>query len=132
MIYKRRKGVAIVDTNKGILVVAGRSRNFALPGGGAKKWETREKAAIRELYEETGLRTKRIKYLFQYEGRLWRNHEGKTIRNRTKVFLIESQGKPKPRSEIKHINFWRPKTKIKVDNWAKEVIKIYLREYKFR
>ena len=59
----RRKGVAIVDTPKGILVVA-ISDIFILPGGGAKPWENRKKAAIRELYEETGLRTKKIKYLF--------------------------------------------------------------------
>ena len=130
MIYKRRKGVAIVDTNKGILVVAGKSRNFMLPGGGAKKWETREKAAIRELHEETGLKTKKIKYLFQYIGRLWHNNKGKTIRNRTKVFLVNAQGKPRPRNEIKHIGFWKPKSKIKIDTWAKEVIKKYSREYK--
>ncbi len=47
MSNKRRKGVAIVDTNKGILVVAGRSKKFILPGGGAKKWESRKKATIR-------------------------------------------------------------------------------------
>ena len=59
MIRLRRKGVAIVDTDKGILLVAGRSKKFMLPGDGAKGWESRKKATIRELYEETGLKTKR-------------------------------------------------------------------------
>ncbi len=76
MIVKRRKGVAIVDTNKGILVVARVNRKFALPGGGAEKWESREKATIRELYEETGLKTKNITYLFRYIGSKWHTHSG--------------------------------------------------------
>ena len=64
----RRKGIAIVHTKKGILVVAGRSKKYILPGGGAKKGESRQKAAIRELYEETGLKAKSSKYLFKYVG----------------------------------------------------------------
>ena len=55
MTYKRRQGLAIVDTKEGILVVSGRKKNFILPGGGASKGESREGAAIRELKEETGL-----------------------------------------------------------------------------
>jgi uncharacterized protein (DUF779 family) len=43
----RRKGIAIVDTDIGILVVAGRSKKFSLPGGGAEKWESRNKAFSR-------------------------------------------------------------------------------------
>ena len=64
MVLIRRKGVAIVDSPKGILVVAGKTKVFHLPGGGTKKGEDRKKAAVRELHEETGLKTKRIKYLF--------------------------------------------------------------------
>ena len=74
MIYKRRKGVAIVDTDKGILVVAGRNKKFILPGGGAERLESRKKATIRELYEETGLRTRNITYLFRYVGGKWHAH----------------------------------------------------------
>ena len=42
----RRKGAAIVDTKEGILVVAGRSKRYILPGGGANNGESRKKAAI--------------------------------------------------------------------------------------
>jgi len=52
---KRRRGTAIVDTSRGILVVSHGNRTFYLPGGGAEKGESQKNAAIRELKEETGL-----------------------------------------------------------------------------
>lgn len=49
MTHKRRHGLAIVDTDEGILVFLGRNKLFILPGGGAGREESREKAALREL-----------------------------------------------------------------------------------
>jgi len=129
MVAFRRKGVAIVDTKKGILVGA-INNTFILPGGGAKHWESRKKAVIRELYEETGLKTKKIKYLFRDVGIKWRNHEGKLIRNYSKIFLIEARGVPKPRSEIKKITFYNPKSKIKIGEGSKKIINTYFEKYK--
>ncbi len=126
---KRRKGVAIVDTKKGILVVAG-GDTFILPGGGAKSWENRKNAAIRELYEETTLKTKKIKYLFKDIGIKWRDHRGRLIRNHSKVFLIESEGIPKPSHEIKNIAFYKTGSKIKIGEGSKKIIGIYLKRYK--
>jgi len=122
----RRKGAAIVETSKGILVVAGRSKKFILPGGGANKGESRKRAAIRELHEETGLKTKRIKYLFSYVGGKWHTHSGKSVRNHAKVFLIEATGKPRPRHEIKYIDFWNTKSKINLTSGTRKVIEKYL------
>lgn len=127
---KRRKGVAIVDTSNGILVVAGRSKKFILPGGGAEKWESRKKATIRELYEETELKTKNITYLFRYIGSKWHTHSGKSIRNYTKVFLVESEGNPRPRHEIKYIAFWKKESNLNLTGGTKKVIEKYLRDYK--
>ena len=127
---KRRKGVAIIDTKKGILVGA-INDTFILPGGGAKPWESRKKAAIRELYEETGLKTKKIKYLFRDRGIKWRDHKGRLIRNYSKVFLVESEGIPKPGHEIKKIAFYKPGSKIKIGKGSKKIIDIYLKNSSF-
>lgn len=126
----RRKGVAIVDTPKGILVVSGKSKHFMLPGGGADRWESRKKAAIRELYEETNLNTKKITYLFNYVGDKWHTFKGNSIRNHTKVFLVKAEGIAKPRHEIKHIDYWKPKCKIQINSGTKKVIERYLTEFK--
>lgn len=126
----RRKGAVIVDTDKGVLVVAGRSKKFILPGGGAENWESRKKAAIRELYEETGLKTKNIIYLFSYVGGRWRTHSGKTVRNHAKVFLVEAEGIPKPHHEIKHIAFWKPECRVSITGGTKSIIEKYLAKYK--
>lgn len=127
---KRRKGVAIVDTSKGILIVAGRSKKFILPGGGAEKRESRKEATIRELYEETGLKTKHIKYLFNYVGHKWRAHNGKYVRNHAKVFLVKTYGTARPRHEIKYIGFWKPRSNLHLTGGTKSIIQKYLNEYK--
>lgn len=129
MFIRRRKGVAIVDTKKGILVVA-IGNTFILPGGGVMPRESRKKAAIRELYEETGLKTKKIKYLFNDIGIKWRNHKGKLIQNYSKVFLVEADGVPKPCSEIKKIAFYNANSKIKIGDGSKAIIGLYLNKYK--
>lgn len=130
MSNKRRKGVAIVDTVKGILVVSGKSKKFILPGGGAEKWESRKRATIRELHEETGLRTRKINYLFKYVGDKWQAHNGKTLQNHTKVFLVKAEGIPRPRHEIKHFSHWRNGMDLNLTSGAKKVIETYLSKYK--
>jgi 8-oxo-dGTP pyrophosphatase MutT (NUDIX family) len=40
--FKRRRGTAIVDTLRGILVVSHDNRTFYLPGGGAEKGESQK------------------------------------------------------------------------------------------
>lgn len=124
MTFHRRRGVAIVDTSKGILVVAGKNQRFMLPGGGANNGETRLNATIRELNEETGLRATSSKYLFNYIGRKWR---GKNIRNFGKVFLIKAKGIPRPKHEIKHINYYSPDHPVDITSGTKLVISMYLK-----
>lgn len=126
----RRKGVAIVETPRGIIVVAGRSKKFMLPGGGAKKWESKKKATIRELYEETGLKTKSITCLFRYVGGKWHTCNGRMVRNHTKVFLIKAKGSPRPRHEIKHIAFWKSNTNFYITRGTRKIIEKYLNEFK--
>lgn len=126
----RHKGVAIVDTSKGILVVAGRSKKFTLPGGGADRGESRKRATIRELKEETGLKTKSIRYLFSYKGRKWKSHKGQIVKNHAKVFLVKAYGTAKPNHEIKYISYWKPKSRIKISHRTEDLIKKYLKKKK--
>ena len=130
MIFKRRKGVAIVDTKKGILVVATEKNRFMLPGGGAERWESRKKAAIRELYEETNLKAKKIKYLFRSESPKWYNKNGRLTKNYSKVFLIEAEGEPIPKNEIRYLDFWKEGSKLNILEGSEKIINRYLSEHK--
>ena len=111
---KRRRGTAIVDTSRGILVVSHDNRTFYLPGGGAEKGENYKTAAIRELKEETSLETVACRFLFEYES-LTNNHE---------VFLIETSGVAAPSSEIKFIDYFTG-SNLKVSNAAWEILEQY-------
>ena len=111
---KRRRGTAIVDTLRGILVVSHDDRTFYLPGGGAEKGESQKTAAIRELKEETSLEIVACRFLFEYES-LTDNHE---------VFLIETSGIAKPSSEIKYIGYFNG-SNLKVSNATWEILQLY-------
>jgi 8-oxo-dGTP diphosphatase len=111
---KRRRGTAIVDTLRGILVVSHDNRTFYLPGGGAEKGESQKTAAIREIKEETSLETVACKFLFKYES-LTCNHE---------VFLVETNGIAKPSSEIKYIDYFTG-SNLKVSNATWEILELY-------
>ncbi|MBI2047093.1 NUDIX hydrolase [Candidatus Pacearchaeota archaeon] len=132
MVIVRRRGTAIVETPKGILVTSGRHKVFLLPGGGAEKWESRRRATIRELKEETGLKAYHWKYLFTYHEPKYTN-EGKRrkIRNLHKVFLIKAWGHLKPNyHDVKHIAFWKPNSNVNISRTTKKIIEIYLEKYK--
>ena len=129
----RRRGTAIVETPKGILVTASRNKLFLLPGGGAEKWESRRKATIRELREETGLKAYSWKYLFTYHEPKYNYHDGKRrkIRNLHKVFLIKAEGNPKPNyHDVSHIDYWKPASNVNISRTTKAIIEKYLKEYK--
>ena len=65
--YERRRGTAIIDTPNGIIVVKQGSAPFLLPGGGARKYESRFTATMRELKEEIGLTPYYFKFLFEFK-----------------------------------------------------------------
>jgi len=127
MTFRRRHGVAIVDTPRGILVVAGKRKIFILPGGAAKKGESRRSAAIRELREETGLKAYSCKFLFYHKGSRHRSYKGGYFRNYSKVFLIKAKGRARPRHEIKHIAYYNPTSNIRISHNTKLIIEKYLR-----
>ena len=127
MLYRKR-GASIIVTKKGILIVAKKNKKFSLPGGGVKRGESGKEAAVRELHEETGLKAIKVSYLFDHIGEKWHyNTKGKHIRNHTKVFLVKAEGVPKPRHEIKYINFWKSGSKLRISKGAERVIKKYFK-----
>jgi len=122
----RRRGTAIVDTDKGILI-ASHGKTWLLPGGGANKGEDREKATIRELKEETGLSAKSCKYLFTYDE----PEDGRKIRNLHKVFLIKAEGHAKPNHhDVKKLAYWTDNSDIRLSRTTKIIVEKYVQEFK--
>jgi 8-oxo-dGTP diphosphatase len=128
MTIVRRRGTAIVDTPKGILVASGRKKIFLLPGGGTERKlkESRRKAAIRELREETGLKAYSSKYLFTYnEEKYYPDGRKRKIVNLHKVFLIKARGHARPRHEVKHIAYYKDGN-INLPYNTKKIVEKYL------
>lgn len=124
-VKKRRRGTAIVETEEGILVTAGRSKIFLLPGGGANKHETRIEAAMRELREETGLKPYYAKYLFRHVGRVHKSHGHGYFQDHHTVCLVKAKGVPSPRHEIKHIAYYKPGSGVRISGVTREIIERY-------
>jgi len=124
-VRKRRRGAAIVDTLNGILVVSGKGKLFILPGGGARKGESRRHAAIRELKEETGLNVIDSKYLFRYVGGVHKSHGGGHFQDHNKVFLMKTTGTAQPKHEVKNIEYYKDGSDINVSDTTKKIIEKY-------
>ncbi|HEC92770.1 MAG TPA: NUDIX domain-containing protein [Candidatus Atribacteria bacterium] len=128
MVYKRRRGTVIIDTERGILVVRDKGKRvFTLPGGSTKKGESRKAAAIRELREETGLVAEEVKYLFSLIGPKHRSYKGGFYRDHHKVFLIKTHGEAKPRKEISEIRYYKEGDEIPLSRTTKRIIEKYLK-----
>ena len=122
MTYIRRHGTAIVETPRGILVVSGRSGLYLLPGGAARKGESRTRAAIRELREETGLIATDVKFLFHHMGYSHKSHSEGYFRDHHTVVLIRAESVPIPKHEVKYVNYYLPNSEIKISGTTKEII----------
>jgi 8-oxo-dGTP pyrophosphatase MutT (NUDIX family) len=109
--YERRRGTAIIDTPKGILVVRQGRANYLLPGGGAKIGESRLEAAVRELREETGLIAYDVHFLFEFQ--------------KSKVFLMKADGIPRAKHEISQIGYYERDSSIPLSSNTKLIIEKY-------
>ena len=83
----------IIETGGGIVLIERKNEpiGWALPGGFVDYGESLEKAAVREAWEETGLRVSLMKQLGTYSepGRDPRHHTIST------VFIATAEGVPK-------------------------------------
>lgn len=95
---KRRRGTVIIELADGILLTQMRGDRLLLPGGQAERGEPRIMTAIRELYEETGLVAESVRYLFDFDSSYYHH----------KVFYVTASGKPRPRSEVANLAYYRP------------------------
>ncbi len=99
-----RTRVIIQDVNK-ILVVSGwiGIKKWQLPGGGIKRYELPKKAAIREVFEETGLvlDEKDLKSL----GAQKIQEKGFSYNAHFFICKTKSHQKPRPSHEIRYAKF---------------------------
>lgn len=93
---KRPRGTAIVETPQGIVLVAGKSGLFLLPGGRVEASESFAEAALRELREETGLHAVSARFLFDYESSAILH----------KVFYVVAEGRPQLCNETRYIAYY--------------------------
>lgn len=110
-IHIRRRGVALVETEEGILMVRENGKPcFSLPGGKANSNETRLKASMRELQEETGMIPLTAEYLCEYVGREFTTRHGQHFQNHAKVFVVKAKGiaSVMDKNEISKIAWWKP------------------------
>lgn len=124
--YNRRRGTALVETNEGILVVCNSwdmdKKLFTLPGGKANKNESRRQAAIRELKEETSLKSLESTYLFSYNS----PPHGHRYRDCHKVFLIKVNSTAEPQHEVKQIAFFKKGSNLNLSHSTREIIEKFL------
>jgi len=124
----RRRGTAIVETERGILLTAGRpGKPFILPGGGAKRGESRFMAALRELTEETGLLPYAAEIIFKHKGKIRLTMSGKhKFQDHHTVCLVRASGTPRPGGgDAKRIGYYYPGCDVWISTTTKEIIERY-------
>ena len=120
-----RPCVGIMVLNKDGLVWAGRRipignseydgspQLWQMPQGGIDKGEDPEKAAYRELYEETRLRAIQTVFLFRHTS----------LANDHAVFWVLADGHPQPSEEVDQLAYYRPGLVIKVSPETETLLK---------
>jgi 8-oxo-dGTP diphosphatase len=123
----RRRGTAIVETPQGILLTAGRQGPFILPGGGARRGESRFMAALRELTEETHLLPYAAKVIFRHKGNVRPTMSGRhRFQDQHTVVLVRASGSPRPGGgDAKRIAHYYPGCDVWISKTTKEIIERY-------
>lgn len=124
----RRRGTAIVETERGILLTAGRrGKPFILPGGGAEWGESRFVAALRELTEETHLLPYYGKIIFRHRGKIHPTMSGKhKFQDHHTVCLVKATGKARPGGgDAKRIAYYYLGCDVRISTTTREIIERY-------
>ncbi len=127
-VARRRRGTAIVETERGILLTAGSpGKPFILPGGGAKRGESRFMAALRELTEETGLLPYAAEIIFKHKGKIRPTISGShKFQDYHTVCFVKASGIPKPGGgDAKRISYYHSGCNVWISTTTKEIIEKY-------
>lgn len=126
-VIRRRRGTAIVETAKGILLTSGNGKVFILPGGGAKRDESRFAAALRELAQETRLRPYSAEIIFRHLGEVERTWSGRRyFQDHHTVCLVKATGEAQPGgSDAKYIAYYYPGCSVRVSTTTIKIIEKY-------
>ena len=117
-----------METERGILLTAGRpGKPFILPGGGAKRGESRFMAALRELTEETGLLPYSAEIIFKHKGKVRPTMSGRNkFQDHHTVCLVKASGTPRPGGgDAKRIGYYYPSCNVWISTTSKEIIERY-------
>ena len=99
---------AVFDSNGAILLAQRQDSGlWVLPGGVAEIGETLAEAALRELWEETGLRGMVARLLAVFDGRRW-GTRGKVHLIHPVILVTCSEPSPVPGSEMLAAGFFLP------------------------
>ena len=107
---RERATVAVVRDGRA-LVVRQSAPTFMMPGGGVEPGESPREAAVRELWEETGLEAASVEPLFVWESAIFRHH----------VFRIEAEGEVRIGHEIEEFGWWDAKSDLPVYGYVEVV-----------
>ncbi|MEK6836478.1 MAG: NUDIX hydrolase [Nanoarchaeota archaeon] len=102
-------GNKVLLTKRSPLMVEG--GKWCLPGGGMRKWETALDSVKREVFEEVGIKTEKIKFLFVHE------EFSKRVKVHANVFVYEIKfsGKVKINWEVSDYGWFSRSEIAKLD-----------------
>ena len=87
-----------------VLLIQNPSGVWTFPKGVIEKGETPEQAALREVYEETGIKGEILDYIGEIQ--YWYQLHGEKIFKKVKYYLMRYvEGEPKPSWEVKEAKF---------------------------
>ncbi|MBS3083214.1 NUDIX hydrolase [Candidatus Pacearchaeota archaeon] len=117
-----KDGKILLTKRSPLLIEGGK---WCLPGGGIKRWEKNIDAAKRELFEETGLKSRSAEFLFVHEEMLRRLK----LHAEVFVFNIETIGELKRNWEVSESK-WFSRKEISKMNLAfthKDIVNKYFK-----
>ena len=91
-----RATLVLIRDGKALLARDAGQVHFNMPGGGIEDGESPEKAAVRELREETGMTATNTEWLFVWDSTAARHH----------VFRVEAEGEPIKGGEVDELLWW--------------------------